>query len=222
MKATQLIVMQLVSVGLFAHAQGTFQNLNFESTTLTHLGGDVYSATIPGWAWNGFNFLGGDTNQVAFNNIALDAPAVTLHGLSSVFYPAIQGSNSVVLQGGSLYSGPYGTNGVSIFQTGQVPAGSHSLTYLAGSPIQVAFNGQTLSPVAISNAPTYTVWGVDISAYAGKPGELRFTAAWLSTSTLDGIRFSNQSIPEPSLASLAALGAFGCGWHSRRGRRSSR
>jgi hypothetical protein len=93
----------------------------------------------------------------------------------------------------------YGTNGASIFQTALIPLTSQSLIYLGATAIQVAFNGQTLSPIAIGNGAGYTVWGVDVSTYAGQSGELRFTAPWHSTGILDEIQFSTMVIREPSV-----------------------
>ena len=95
-----------------AVGQGTFQNLNFENTTLTvtliNPWGPYYAtnATVPGWAWSPQQTFGfGDPNTtVAFNNMALDAAAVTLHGPGS-FEPVLSGNYSILLQGGSQYLG---------------------------------------------------------------------------------------------------------------------
>jgi hypothetical protein len=113
----------------------------------------------------------------------------------------------------------YGTNGASIFQTGQVPLTSQSLIYSGGSALEVLFNGQMLAPVALSNVASHTVWGVNISAYAGQSGELRFTAPWLDTPShagviLDDIQFSPAPVPEPGVYALGAL--FGLCWFAIR------
>jgi hypothetical protein len=212
MKAPRILhlVVALIAWIPNAPAQG-FLNRNFDTTTLTTVhfpGGDRYTATIPGWAWNTPNYVDGDPNSVALNDIALDAPAVTLQGTSSPFFPALQGGYSVLLQGGTMAGGLVtgNTNGASVYQTGQIPSTSLSLTYLGSGSLQVAFNGQILPSVAISNAAAYTVWGVDISAYAGQSGELRFTSPWLAHGVLDDIRFSSTAIPEPETFSLACLG----------------
>jgi PEP-CTERM motif len=192
----------------------SFANLHFENTTITTIhnpGGDTYTATVPGWGVFGFPY--GNPTDIWYNTIALDAPAVTLQGTDSPYFPAIQGRYSVLLQGGSTAGGHvYNTNGASMFQTGQIPVTSQSLIYLGGSALQVTFDGQSLSPVALSSTATYTVWGVDISAYAGQSGELRFTAPWLNTSILDGIQFSAQSVPEPSTSGLLGTGAVFIWW----------
>ena len=209
-----------------------FVNLDFENTTVTPVvfGGTRYVATIPGWSWDPSNFLDGGTNNVVLDDIALDAPAVTLQDWMSPFFPAIDGNYSVYLQGGSVEGGiQEGTNGASIFQTGQVPSYAKSLIYLGGS-LQVQFNGQVLTPVVLSYDGSYAVWGVDISAYAGQSGELRFTKPWLNTSysagaILDDIQFSPTPVPEPSalaLCGVSALCLFGIhGLTIRRSRRRS-
>jgi len=201
-----------------ASAQG-FVNLGFENTTITTVhypGGDRYTATVPGWGVFGFPY--GNPTDIGYNEVALDAPMVTLQGTSSPYFPAVQGSYSVLLQGGTTAGGlVYNTNGASVFQTGQIPVTSQSLIYLGSAAVRVAFNGQPLSSIAISNAASYTVWGIDVSSYAGQSGELRFTAPWRSTpflsgAILDGIQFSPMTIPEPSalaLAGIVALCLFG-------------
>jgi hypothetical protein len=201
----------LLLSALGATGQGAFQNLGFENTTLTvfliNPSGPFYAtnATVPGWGWSPhLNFGVGDPNTtVAFNNIALDAAAVTLHGPGSV-EPVLSGDYSILLQGGSLP--PEYPHGASIFQTGQIPLDAKSLTYLGGSALQVTFNGQSLSPIALESTPSYTEWGVDISPYAGQSGELRFAVPWETGSMLDGIQFSPNPIPEPSVLSLSLLG----------------
>lgn len=186
-----------------ASGQG-FVNLGFENTTLTvfvvNPAGPYYAtnATVPGW-------LGDPNATVPFNTVALDAAAVTLHGTDS-FRPALSGNYSILLQGGSQWIPPGYTRGASVFQTGQIPVTSQSLTYLGWGAFQVTFNGQSLAQVALESAPSYTRWGVDISSYAGQSGELRFAVPWLAWNMLDEIQFSPDPIPEPSALGLGILG----------------
>jgi hypothetical protein len=202
----------LLLSALGAAGQGTFQNLGFENTTLTvtliNPWGPYYAtnATVPGWAWSPHETFGfGDPNTtVAFDNMALDSAAVTLHGINS-YGPVLSGNYSIMLQGGSQFL-PQQYGGASIFQTGSIPVTAQSLIYLGGAALQVSFNGQSLSPVALGTTPSYTRWGIDISPYAGQSGELRFAVPWLTTSMLDGIRFSSSPVPEPSVLSLSLLG----------------
>jgi hypothetical protein len=197
---------------LGAIGQGTFQNLGFETTTLTAIlvnplsGLYTTNATVPAWDWVPHSTAGhGDPNTtVSFNNSALSSSAVTLHGLNS-YFPVIHGGYSIYLQGGSFV---FDTNSyAAIFQTGQVPSGSHSLIYSGGSALQVFFNGQMLMPVALSNSANYTRWAADISAYAGQSGELLFRVPWRTASMLDDIQFSPLAIPEPGTWALLGLGS---------------
>src|ERR1041384_2433999 len=108
MKLTPIICLVVVSLYHAAnlHAQG-FINRGFETTTITPVvfpGGTRYVATVPGWAWTPpGNFVNGDPNSVGYNEFALDSPAVNLQGTSSPFAPAISGSYSISLQGGSQF-----------------------------------------------------------------------------------------------------------------------
>jgi hypothetical protein len=208
----------LLLSALVAAGQGTFQNLGFEDTTLTVIllnPGYPYpyyatNATLPGWA----------PATVPFNTLALDAPAVTLHG-ADPYRPSLSGTYSILLQGGSQWLPPEYPHGASIFQTGQIPAAAQSLIYLGNAAIQVSFNGQSLSSIALESAPSYTTWGIDISPYAGQSGELRFAVPWLTTSMLDGIEFSEMSVPEPSALSLSLIGLLLLTRYTRRANESA-
>ena len=67
--------------------------------------------------------------------------------------------------------------------------------------------------MAISNTLNYTIYGADISAYAGQTGQLLFTAPLQTGALLDNIQFSSVAIPEPSALTLFALGSLLLGWH---------
>jgi hypothetical protein len=64
----------------------------------------------------------------------------------------------------------------------------------------------------------YTLYGADVTAFAGLTAELRFTALprpsppIISTLFVDSIVFSNQPIPEPSVFGLFAFGVLLLGW----------
>jgi hypothetical protein len=215
MRCQTFAKLYMVLVFTVAHqllGQGTFQNLGFETTMITPVvfpGGTRYTATVPGWAWTPpGNFVNGDPNSVVYNDVALDSPAVSLQGTASPFAPAIAGSYSILLQGGSQFmpSSSYS----AIWQSGQIPTDAQSLIYWGGA-LQVTFNGQPLAPVAIGSTASYTIWGMDISAYAGQTGELRFTKPWLPTNfsagaLLDNIQFA--SVPEPSALALCGVYLF--------------
>jgi hypothetical protein len=205
----KIAILSLLLTGLQLGFSQGFVNLNFENTTITTIhnpGGDSYTATIPGWTVNTFNYVNGDPNSIPYNDIALDSPAVNLEGTNSPIpsVRAIQGKYSIFLQGGDNAGS---TTGASIGQTGQIPVTAQSITYW-GSSLQVAFNGLPLIFNAIGSTPNYTIWGADISAFAGQTGQLLFTTPWLNSGMLDNIQFSTTAVPEPSAVALTALGAL--------------
>jgi PEP-CTERM motif len=200
-----------------------FTNLNFESPTIITSSPSGYgfnsgTARIPGWTTYGNYFdKGGDQTIALFNNQGLDSASVSLVG-TNYWTPAIQGNYSVLLFGGTFaYQQVYNTtNGASIGQTGQIPLTAQSITYW-GNALQVTFNGQSLSFMDVSNTLNYTIWGADISAFAGQTGQLLFTAPGLTYgSMLDNIQFSSLPIPEPGILSLFGLGGLAFLCHRRK------
>jgi hypothetical protein len=198
-----------------------FINDYFENTTITPPlgipGSSSHVATVPGWT----SIIDGVTNDlgsnpVYYNNFALDSAAVSLQGTGSPIAGApIDEQYSLYIQGGSIFSGQYsGTNGTSVFQTGQIPVTAKSIYFQGGSALQASFNGQQLLKNAFYDAGTYIIWDADISAFAGQTGQLVFTVPWQSSSLLDDVEFSSNPVPEPGALSLFAAGAllFFFGW----------
>jgi hypothetical protein len=177
--------------------QGAFQDLDFEAAKLiyiTNSDGSISIATtnaLPGWA----AFSG--TNRLSM--IAWLAPGIVPSIQLTVSNLALQGNFSVGLDNGS------------ISQTGLVPPNSSSLLFdfSAPLPLSVFLNGQALSIIDISNAVNsaglkYTVYGADISIFAGQIQTLTFSARY-GGGILDDIQFSSQPIPEPSVFSLVCF-----------------
>jgi hypothetical protein len=202
-----------------AAGQGSFQNLDFEQSTIissspTGFGFNAGTANVPHWTTYGAlgssNYSGGAI--LPYNGGPLDSPGASLDGVD-YWTPAIQGNYSVELQGGNpIYPWTYGA---AIGQTAQIPAAARSLTYRGEywNALQITFGGQVLSFIAVSNTPSYTIYGADISAYAGQTGELLFYALpGHSGGMVDRIQFSFQSVPEPGVFALSALGALLLGW----------
>ncbi len=180
-----------------AYSQG-FINLNFESAQIVTDGSlfrvNAWKA-LPGWT-NGYP----SNAAIFYNDVSLGGAAVSIHDTNG-FEPILQGRYSVLLQGANPGSGS-----ASIGQTGQIPSSAQSLTFWGqlGS-LQITFGGQAVPYVAIGNGPNYTIYGGDISAFAGQTAELRFTAlAHTGGGLIDNIQFSPSQIPEPG--SLALLG----------------
>jgi hypothetical protein len=103
-----------------------------------------------------------------------------------------------------------------IGQTGTIPVGTQSLTFFANqSGLQVSFGGQNLSFSAIGTGAGYTIYGANISSYAGQTGQLLFTTPGVASALLDDIQFSTTAVPEPSEFALGALGALLLGFRRK-------
>ena len=121
------------------------------------------------------------------------------------------------LMGGTtaeLFFQPGMTNGASIGQTGLIPIGTKSLTFLGNNNdnLQVTFNGQPIDYLVTGGIGNYKICSADISAYAGQTGQLLFTAPLNTSALLDNIQFSSTPVPEPGGLALTALGTvlLGC------------
>jgi len=226
MKITRKLISVLACVPLVVcvvQGQGTFQNLNFELPTLIPVPGDPYgrvqfTPAFPGWT----GYIGPIAETLAlYNNMFLDSTGLGLQGPNSGFN--IEGNYTAMIQSGYALSGPPTQVNASLSQSGVLPIDARSLQFRATGlgPFDVALNGQSLSLIPLSSMSGYTLYGADVSAFAGLATEFRFTALprpsppIISTFFLDAIVFSNQPIPEPGSIGLLALGALLLGWRLR-------
>jgi PEP-CTERM motif-containing protein len=162
------------------------------------------SKAMPGWS--GY-VGGGQIGGVAYNTVGIGGAVISFHDSTSLF-PPIQGNYSVRLQPSSVPP-----TSVAISQTGLIPQGAQSLQFFSlASAFQVTFAGQAIPLVRIGATTRYDIFGGDISAFSGMSGELRFTGG----GALDNIYFSDQAIPEPSVACLVTLGAGLLAWLGRK------
>jgi hypothetical protein len=194
-----------------------FTSLDFESATLVPIPGDPYnrvyfSLALPGWTgYSGTNQL----TAALYDNIFLDSTGIGIMDSSFHFLGGIiQGNYTAFLQAGlSLFPGG-GSDDASLSQTGLVPIGTKSLSFLAvtNGPFAVSLGGTNLnlisSPVA---GQDYSLFQADVSAFAGKTAELTFTLfpeiphVNDTGLTLDDIMFSPDAIPEPSTVDLVTV-----------------
>ncbi len=199
----------LSATAICVRAQGTFQNLDFESARIVFnyppFNNNIDETNaLPGWlAFAGTNQL----TSIPYGPGGISTP-VRLY--SQTNGGSISGFFSVQFGGGT------------ISQTGLVPADAQSLVFKVHAPVSgpvsvVSLNGQILPYAAISTAPNYILYGTDISSFAGQVGTLSFTAM----DRLDDIQFSPSAIPEPSAASLFALSALFFAARRFRGRRGT-
>jgi hypothetical protein len=189
-------------------AQGTFQNLGFESgqnipvfDPQGHPWTMPASDALPGWSC----YLG--TNQVSYawyNDVALDSAAVGIQSSTSSYLPSgfLVGQYCLSLEYGVVGYG-YGT--ASIAQTAQLPANVQSIQFRGTYPFTVSFDGTVIPLIVLSSQTGYSVYGGDISQFAGQTGALTITS-YSHFAYLDAIQFSTQSVPEPSGLALFAIG----------------
>jgi hypothetical protein len=214
MKTIELIIVVLATSLRIGSSQG-FVNLDFELADLSAYGtGPAIvpaASAIPGWT---AYLAGAPQANIVYNAIALDSAAVSIHGAGSL-EPVLQGKYSVFLQGAS-----YGTtDSAAIGQVGRIPDTAKSMTFYGYSLVnmQLTFGEANIPYFVIGGGPNYTIYGADVSGFAGEMGQLLFTApASIGGGMIDYMRFSNQPVPEPGLFEFSALGALLLGWHRLR------
>ena len=213
---TQFLAALLIILCQNGHTQG-FINLDFERATIVRDTSSPYypyavyaSNAIPGWTPSGF--LG--SNEILYNDISLGAACVSIFDTSGL-YPVIDGTFSI-----QIYGGANGAPGASISQTSLVPVPAKSILFKAykspapGGTLSVSLGGQGIPFSALSTGSNYTMYGGDISSFAGQIQQLIFSAPpgnnayWV----IDDIQFSSLAVPEPSVFGVSALGALLLGW----------
>jgi hypothetical protein len=209
------------SIFVFAESGFTqsFVNLDFESAQISGYppeGTFPIAIALPGW--NGYAF--GSTHgtlpitEVYYEDAGLVIPTanISLEDTNSRLAP-VQGNYSV------LFHGTFSDHiriSAAIGQTGQIQADAQSLLFSGGFSGQVTFDGQPIAYTAIGSVGQYTIYGGDVSAYAGRTGELLFSTPNFNISILDDIQFSSQPIPEPSGLALFGAGTLFLGFFRRR------
>ena len=213
MKTLSSVAFLCVILARAGNAQFAFQNLGFESAQLTPVPADQYGdrvsmdLALPGWV----GYTG--SRQATFalqNNFNQGSPGISILGPNwTTNNGIIAGRYTVVLQTGGI-QGQFVSTQIS--QTGLVPQGSSSIRLKAwGTDFSVLFAGQNIPLVELSTGPNFTLYGGDISSFAGQSGELTLSALSVAPNHLfndvyfDSIGFSPIAVPEPGVVSL--LGA---------------
>ena len=194
--------------------QTPFVNLDFESANLpyiTNVGAGIVSAAdaFPGWTvWENDNVR----SDVAYN-------AVPNGGQVAIFATGLYPFFTL----GGLFMADFRPDvgaDCSLSQVGTIPGESQWLQFRTlyvpdYDPLTVSFNGQSLSRFLVeSESPFEKTYRVDISAFSGTTGELRFNARpvfdgqWLlGNFNIDDMQFV--PVPEPQTWVLFGLGALG-------------
>ena len=212
---TKILGLMLSLAGLILGYSQGFINLDFESARIIPDVASGYypyaiavSNAVPGWS-----VFGSTQGDITYNDPAVGSSWVFL--LASNGW-AISGNYSIALQGGFS---PYPA---TISQTGLVPLGTESLFFEAQSSAHatsliVSLGGQQLNISTVATGPNYTLYGADITAFAGQNDELMFSApsTGVNNWNIDNIQFSSSAVPEPGEFSLAALGILLLGFRCR-------
>jgi hypothetical protein len=213
-------------------AQGTFQNLNFEAASIpngTPPGSLVpVEAALPGWSVNAPSDVSNGTNFIPYDGYSLGGTVISVLDTNvGLGFVPLQGKYTAALFGGPSVA-------AIISQTGLVPGFSKSLqlaAFTSGAPFIVTLGGQTINMVPLSQhssqgfPSSYTVYGGDISSFAGLTEQLSISEPALAVAPpsqlfLDSIVFSPNAVPEPSALAVGVLGAVGMfAWN--RGNRGS-
>jgi hypothetical protein len=231
----------LLSLAESGFPQG-FTNLNFESATIVQTGGSSvqFNQAFPGWTGT----VGGVQQTLAlYNDVYLDTAGIAIidHNWTNSAaynngggYPPIsgliQGNYTAILMSGNTSGANPQPADTTLSQTSLVPIGIQSLQFKAYEAFDslgsfaVTLGGQTLSLTTLGTGADYTLYGANVSQWAGQTAQLAFTAFGENPHVddeylyLDSIQFSTQSVPEPSAFALAALGALFLGFDRRKRR----
>ena len=210
----------VLTTGLVNGFSQGFVNLDFESAVIVSDPSSPYypyavsaNDALPGWSTSGC-FLG--PNDILFNDVSLGAPCISVLGPGWSGGGIIQGNYTLLLTAG------VGGNTVSVSQTAMVPMSAESLLFEAtggnpgGNSFVVSLGGQDLNCFALSTGSNYTLYGANISAFAGLPESLTFSDTGIgenfSFEYLDAIQFSASPVPEPNSFGLFGLGSLFIAW----------
>ena len=204
-----------------------FVNLDFEDAVIVPGGPKNMfvnaEQALPGWTvrtgshvidYTGYN---GATPITVFSEPLLMGPEVIGSG-GPPWLPIIQGEYTFYMV---TYLPYEDYNGVSISQTGLVPADALSIRLLAltsdlNAPYSVSLGGLEIPMTAVSTSGDITELAGDISVFAGSIGELTITCSLIEDEYhqfgFDAITFSPEVVPEPATMLLLAFGgsAFLC------------
>ena len=215
----------LLPLNLTLLCQGSlFLNLDFQSPNVNAITGVEVQVrdAIPGWQLQTGNY---PVHAMLYNNICLSCPSASLGGPT---HPSRGDIFTFVMKSGITSSGFLAE---SIYQTGDVPADTRSLQFVAAiSPnidsLHVSLGGQQLPLIQFEMAGPFFEYRyeADVSAWSGKTAELRFTVGPGTFpdgagGILANIHFSPDALPatpEPSTWALLCTGLAAFIWNARR------
>ena len=206
-------------------AQG-FVNLDFESATLVPVGKTQQTAlpgdqvqlaqALPGWT---VTIVAPFTTNALYDNMFLDSAGISIIDTKGPYLASsvIDGLYTALLQSGLGYTSTGGVvSDTTISQTGLVPLGTQSLQFKAqtffdyAGKFAVTLGGQTLSLTSLGSGTNYTLYGANVSQWAGQTAQLSFTVFGEKPHVndegllLDDIQFSPQPVPVVAPITLLA------------------
>jgi hypothetical protein len=154
-----------------------------------------------------------------FFNGLLGVPYISIYDGAIYDYVVFQGNYSAML---ASYTYPFVSADVGISQTAIVPSGTESIEFeaneLNSGSFVVTFDGDPINMVPLQRFPNYTLYGGDVSPWAGQDATLSITQLAPPTPSglyspsllqLDDITFSpTQVTPEPSPFVLMSIGGL--------------
>ena len=197
------------AVATHAAAQGTFQNLDFESAMVPPGSTLVpVSEGLPGWQVHDES----DEKLTTLSYNAYAGSSAVLLGPDAAF-GRIEGNFTLLLMGG-----------VRIVQIGDVPNSAQSLLFKANNTegsFAATLGGNSIAVVPLEVTPNYVLYGGDISSFAEQTTGLSFSSSGYLY--LDSITFSSQAIPEPTCPKLLCwAGALVALWKAKQTERPLR
>ena len=231
-----LIVVVLLAILQNLYGQG-FVDLNFEAATLVPVPGSgglfvEFPQAFPGWSES----PGAKTTYALYDTAAIDSTAISIMDTNP--YPIASSFDGVVIQGeySAILAAGLGSNNaptdVTLSQTGMVPVGTESLQFKANElnsgAFTVTLGDQTLSLTVLGTGTNYTLYGANVSQWAGQTADLAFTELAENPHrddqylVLDAIQFSPEPIPEPSVIGLFSISGLYLCWRMRSNSRLQR
>jgi hypothetical protein len=222
MKAMRLLFTMLSPVCLIAQQ---FRDLDFESPSPAGLqeiqqhGANQWvlnlADALPGWS---LDFGGVPQSVILYQTVAQTLPSAGLYSNAYTPPPFNDAPGNYTLLLHSAFTSPSDSTPVSVnlFQTGMIPVDAKSLQFFGWTTeaqFHVSLDGQPLPWVHLTAEPFGYEYGVDVSQWAGKTAELRFTVdggvpLTFGAANLANVHFSSIPIstPEPSSWCLALTG----------------
>jgi hypothetical protein len=225
MKAMRLLFTMLSPVCLIAQQ---FRDLDFESPSPAGLqeiqqhGANQWvlnlADALPGWS---LDFGGVPQSVLLYQTVAQTLPSASLYSIAYTPPPFndFPGDYFFQFHSGFAASTDPAILEVSLYQTGIIPTEARTLQFfgdITEGQFNVSIDGHSLPLFHLKAEPYGYEYGVDVSQWAGRVAELRFTAEKGVPLTFGGgdiaaVQFSPLPIATPELGSwfMAIFGAIG-------------